>query len=44
VTHWNVVFIMAPNDYATNIKTMLTAFDGLDNIIIYILFLVNHWM
>jgi hypothetical protein len=34
VTHWNAVFKLAPNDYATDIGTMLIAFNGSDKIII----------
>jgi hypothetical protein len=34
VTQWNAVFLLAPNDYATDIRMMLAAFDGSDDIVI----------
>ena len=34
VTRWDVVFLLAPNDYAIDIGMMLAAFDGSDDIVI----------
>jgi hypothetical protein len=34
VTRWNAVFLLAPNDCATDIGMMVAAFDGSDDIVI----------
>ena len=34
VTRWNAIFMLAPNDCATNIRMMLATFDGSDDIVI----------
>lgn len=31
---WNAIFMLAPNNYATDIRTMLTAIDGSNDIVI----------